>query len=260
MSLKSRVARRLQILLQGKIRSYNLAVSIVEEKYGLEIGGPSDVFQGWRTPSKQYKWLAPLPIYDRIARLDNCNFSSETLWSTHTAQYVFSPQRKPGETIIADGSELLTVASGTYDFVLSSHNLEHFANPVKALYEWRRVTRPKGGLIIVLPNYRRTFDHRRLPTPVSHMFEDYQNNVGENDDTHIPEVLGQHDISLDGTLRFHTVDELRQRCRDNVTNRALHHHVFDENNSVELLTKVGVDVLSFEFALPYHIFIVGRWT
>jgi SAM-dependent methyltransferase len=258
-SIRGRVLRGLQLLLQGRLKSFKVALALVEDKYGLEIGGPSDVFQGWRSVSKKYRGLNPLPIYDRIAKLDNCNFSSKTLWSTHTAEYSYSPMKQPGYSIIADGSDLSTIASETYDFVLSSHNLEHFANPIKALYEWKRVTRRQGGLILVLPDYRRTFDHRRVPTSVEHMFDDYRRNVAENDETHIPEVLQLHDIALDGTLVSHSVEELVQRSRDNITNRALHHHVFDENNSVDLLAKVGLEVLSVESALPYHIFIIGRW-
>lgn len=181
------------------------------------------------------------------------------MWSTHADAYHFSRLRPPGKNIIADGSDISTVADHTYDFVLSSHNLEHFANPVKALLEWKRITRQQGALILVLPDYRRSFDHRRAPTPVSHMLEDYTKKTGEDDATHLPEVLRLHDIARDGTLQTHTLEELRARSMNNLSNRILHHHVFDENNSVELLAAVGLEVLAVEPALPYHIFIVSRW-
>jgi SAM-dependent methyltransferase len=191
--------------------------------------------------------------------LDNCNFSSTTSWGTHREEYDFSPVKAHGKVIIADGSALAPVADRSYDFVLSSHNLEHFANPVKALKEWQRVTRPGGALILVLPHYRMTFDHRRTPTSVDHMFEDYAMNVGEDDATHIPEVLRLHDRDLDGGLKTHSLDELAARSTDNLSNRCMHHHVFDEFNSVELLSRAGLTVLAAELALPYHIFILARW-
>ncbi|MGA7218560.1 MAG: methyltransferase domain-containing protein [Candidatus Sulfotelmatobacter sp.] len=258
-SLLHRSIAKFRLLSQGHLRCFRLALSLVEGKSGIEIGGPTDVFQSGRATLRSYGWRTPLPIYDRIGSLDNCNFSSQTMWSTHADAYHFSRLRPPGKNIIADGSDISTVADHTYDFVLSSHNLEHFANPVKALLEWKRITRQQGALILVLPDYRRSFDHRRAPTPVSHMLEDYTKKTGEDDATHLPEVLRLHDIARDGTLQTHTLEELRARSMNNLSNRILHHHVFDENNSVELLAAVGLEVLAVEPALPYHIFIVSRW-
>jgi len=206
-----------------------------------------------------YGFIKPLPIYDRVASLDNCNFSTTTIWGSHQEVYQFSPSKAPGKIIIADGSDISSVASSSYDFVLSSHNLEHFANPVKALKEWKRVTRPKGTLVLVLPHYERTFDHRRTPTTVDHMFEDYARDVGEDDTTHIDEVLQLHDLDLDGNLKKHTFEELQARSINNLSNRCLHHHVFDQFNSKDLLEKVGLEVLAVELSLPYHTFLIACW-
>jgi SAM-dependent methyltransferase len=258
-SLPQRAKRKVRLLIQGHLQCFRLALSLVGGKAGIEIGGPTDVFQEGKTTLRGYGLRTPLPIYDRVATLDNCNFSTETAWSTHREAYQFSSKRAPGRNIIAEGSALSSVAGGSYDFVLSSHNLEHFANPVKALMEWRRITRPNGALILVLPDYRRTFDHARTPTPVSHMMEDYERNVGEDDATHVQEVLLLHDLEMDGTLKTHTLEELRTRSMNNISNRCLHHHVFDEKNSAELLTRIGLDVLAVELALPYHIFFLSRW-
>jgi predicted SAM-dependent methyltransferase len=259
-SLPSRSRRKLRLLLQGRLRCFELARSLVEGKTGIEIGGPTDVFQNWRTIPRYYYGLnTPLPIYDRVGSLDNCNFSDQTMWSSHRETFEFSPRKAPGRSIIADGSALSSVEGKTYDFVLSSHNLEHFANPVKALLEWKRITRSRGGLILVIPDYRKTFDHRRKPTPVEHMMEDYSRNVGEEDSTHLEEVLQLHDIQMDGTLKTHTMEELRNRSVNNFSNRSMHHHVFDETNSAALLTGIGLEILAVELALPYHIFILSRW-
>ena len=259
-SFPRRVSRKLQLLFQGRLRCFELALSLVEGKIGIEIGGPTDVFRNWHEIPRYFYGLSPpLPIYDRVASLDNCNFSDQTMWSTHKERYHFSRRMKPGRNIIGEGSALSSVADGAYDFVLSSHNLEHFANPVKALMEWKRITRPNGALIVVLPDRHRTFDHRRPATPVAHMLEDYSRNTGEDDTTHLAEVLQFHDLEIDGTLKTHTLEELRARSINNFANRVMHHHVFDENNSGELLRKIGLDVLAIELALPHHIFILSRW-
>lgn len=258
-SIFARLKRRLQLLFQGRLKCFPLALSLTEGKAGIEIGGPTSIFQGWHVPSRYYGFLKPLPIYDRVRSLDNCSFSRTTMWATHQRVYLFSPRRAPGQIVIAEGSDLAAVPDNSYDFVLSSHNLEHFANPVKALKEWRRITKRNGALILVLPDCRRTFDHRRSPTPVEHMHEDYRRGVGEDDVTHIEEVLQLHDVDMDGTLETHTFEELKARSIDNVSNRSLHHHVFDESNSRQLLTEVGLEVLALERALPYHIVILARW-
>jgi len=260
LSLARRLANKWRLVSQGRLRCFDLALSLVDGKSGIEIGGPTDVFRPWHAiPRYYYGFSTPLPIYDRVGSLDNCNFSSQTMWATHDHAYQFSSRKAPGKVIIAEGSALSTVADGSYDFVLSSHNLEHFANPVKALKEWKRITRPRGALVLVLPDSRRTFDHRRTPTPVQHMLDDYTNQMGEDDLTHLEEVLQDHDVLLDGTLKTHTFEELRERSINNVRNRVMHHHVFDENNSAELLREVGVNVMAVERALPYHIFLLGRW-
>jgi hypothetical protein len=258
-SIPRRARKRLRTLLQGRARCFPVALSLVEGKRGLEIGGPTEAFRRWQKPSIYRGWRTPLPIYDRVGSLDNCVFSSDTLWAAHQENYQFSAHKSPGRTIIAEGSALSSISNHTYEFVLSSHNLEHFANPVKALKEWQRITQPNGALVLVLPDYRKTFDHRRTPTPVDHMLEDYMKNVGEEDATHVPEVLQLHDLSWDDGLNTRTIEALRVRSTNNLANRCLHHHVFDEVNSADLLTRVGLEILAIELALPCHIFILSRW-
>lgn len=246
-SIFDQTVRRVQVLLQGRLSCFDLAVSLVKDKCGLEIGGPSSVFQ---------KWYRPLPIYDRIASLDNCDISQITTWTSHSEAYAFSSHKASGKNIFCDGSDLRDIGNDSYDFIISSHNLEHFANPVKALKEWSRITRAGGSLILVLPNYAKTFDHKREPTLVKHMFEDFYLDTKEDDLTHLPEILQLHDLSMDEPAG--SLEEFHQRSLNNFANRCLHHHVFDEKNSKELLTEAGMEVIAVEMALPFHIFLLAR--
>jgi len=236
-----------RMLTEGRLDCFASILPYVYNKKGLEIGGPSEVFK---------RWHSPLPIYSRVASLDNCDISRNTVWAAHSDTYKFSPSKAPGKTIFCDGSNLSSVADQTYDFILSSHNLEHFANPIKALREWKRVTRPEGALILVLPHYAKTFDHRRTPTSVEHMVADYEGNTQEDDLTHLPEILQAHDLSRDPAAG--SIEEFRRRSLDNLTNRCLHHHVFDENNSRGLLTASGMTVLATQLAFPFHICLLAR--
>jgi SAM-dependent methyltransferase len=238
---------RARVLFQGRLSCFNLALSLVKDRAGLEIGGPSAVFR---------EWYRPLPIYKEVAALDNCDISRKTAWASHSNAYAFSSRKAAGKNIFCDGSALSVVGDNSYDFILSSHNLEHFANPVKALREWQRITKPGGGLVLVLPNYAKTFDHRRDPTAVSHMLEDFDRDTQEDDFTHLPEILSKHDLNMDPPAG--SAEEFRERSLNNFTNRCLHHHVFNECNSRELLTQIGMDILAVETALPFHIFLLAR--
>jgi SAM-dependent methyltransferase len=220
---------------------------LVENKKGLEIGGPSSVFQ----PGAQ-----PLPIYPLVGSLDNCDFSRATTWASHGDDYVFSPAKPPGKSIFRDATDLTSIADHSYDFILSSHNLEHFANPVKAIEEWKRVIRPSGSMIVVLPNYSKTFDHRRTPTSVDHIFEDFAKDTQEDDLTHLPEILEKHDLTRDPGAG--SAEDFRRRSLANFENRCLHQHVFDKENSRELLSRSGMDVVAVDLARPFHILLVAR--
>jgi ubiquinone/menaquinone biosynthesis C-methylase UbiE len=150
-----------------------------------------------------------------------------------------------------------SIANNSYDFVLSCHNLEHFANPIKALKEWGRVARPGGTLVMVLPYYSKTFDHRRSPTQLAHLISDFEHNTQEDDLTHLPEILQLHDLRRDPFAG--SVEQFRERSLKNIENRCLHHHVFDERNSGELLRYLGMHIVAIEQAYPFHLFIVANF-
>ena len=242
-----RIERHIKVTKAGHLKSFKLFLPYVQGKVGLEIGGPSDVFRTGEA----------LPVYEYASRIDNCDFSSATVWAKHTRAFYFNPSKPPGKTLVSEGSALDEVGDSTYDFVLSSHNLEHFANPVKALKEWQRVMKPGGALILALPYFKDIFDHLRRPTGVKHMLDDYEKNTSENDLTHLPEILEKHDLTKD--LPAGSLEEFRKRSLDNFSNRCLHHHVFDKQNSRELLAAVGFEVLSIETVLSPHILILSRF-
>jgi ubiquinone/menaquinone biosynthesis C-methylase UbiE len=240
-----RLDRLLKLTREGRLKNFELYLPSIQGKKGLEIGGPSDVFRKGNA----------LPVYEEAERVDNVDFSQTTVWAKHSAVFTFDPEKPAGSTFFCEGSALNDVSDSSYDFVLSSHNLEHFANPIKALKEWQRVLKLGGAIVLVLPYYRHTFDHRRQPTSVNHLFDDFEQDVGEDDLTHLPEILEKHDLRKD--IAAGSKDDFRKRSLNNFSNRCLHHHVFDERNSRELLCRVGFDVLSLEVLSP-HICILAR--
>jgi SAM-dependent methyltransferase len=214
-------------------------------KKGIEIGGPSSFF------SKE------VPIYKNLGELDGCNFSTSTVWEGNIQEgenYNFFENRK-GYQFICEASELSSIPSEKYDFLISSHCLEHCANPLKAIREWLRVIKKGGVMLLILPDRRYTFDHSRLVTSFGHLEEDFSNDVDERDLTHIAEILELHDLNMD--LSAGTKEQFESRSKDNYKNRCLHHHVFD----LRLLKKIyhynNIKIIDTTLLRPYHQIILG---
>ena len=217
-------------------------------KSGLEIGGPSDIFGD----------AGLLPIYRALATLDNCLYSTQTIWTGNvqaTDGFHYHPHKPAGAQIIREATELTAIDDSSYGCVLASHCLEHVANPLRALAEWKRVLVPDGLLLLVLPHRDGTFDWQRPTTHLSHMVEDFQDCVGEDDLTHLPEILALHDLGRDKAAG--SKQQFEQRSLQNRHNRALHHHVFDTWTAAALVDRAAFQLLRVDVAKPYHIIILA---
>jgi SAM-dependent methyltransferase len=217
---------------------------------GLEIGGPSSNFRD-----------GVLPVYPFIGELDGCNFAAETIWEGRLEEgrtFRYHPEREAGAQHICDATDLSRIAGGTYDFVLSSHALEHIANPVKALKEWLRVLKDGGRLLLMLPHRDGDGVNEQLRplTSLEHLAQDYERGVTERDDTHIPGLLKWLDERADAPPQ--EIAFYRKNLENFYDNRALHHHVFDTRLAAGLADFAGLRILSLEAMLPCHIVIYAE--
>jgi SAM-dependent methyltransferase len=216
---------------------------------GLEIGGPSSLFDS--------KGL--MPIYKIASNIDNVTFGTETKWEGELKpgrNYCFHKLKRPGYQYILEGNELSGLVSETYDFVISSHMLEHTSNPIKALKEWDRVLKTSGKLLLILPHRDGTFDHLRPITKLSHMVEDFNTNVDENDQTHFEEILKLHDLRRDYAQKSRV--DFEEWILNNHSNRGAHHHVFDSFSAAELIDCSGFKIIAIEAIKPHHIFLLSE--
>lgn len=76
--------------------------------------------------------------------------------------------------VISPGDQL-AFADNTWDFVISSHVIEHFYDPIRTLKEWMRVTKPGGYVYIIVPHKERTFDKERPRTPLAEIVDRHLN-------------------------------------------------------------------------------------
>ena len=129
-----------------KARPSALATKYLEKLHGVEIGASTQNSFG-------------------LKRSINVDFSDAP------GEYWQSKDCVPAVINIVANGDNLPFKDGTLDYVLSSHVMEHFFDPVKALKEWHRVTRPGGYIFIIAPHMDRTFDRHREPTPVAELLE-----------------------------------------------------------------------------------------
>ena len=123
-----------------------LATKLLENLHGIEIGA-----------STQNSF--------RLKRSINVDFSDEQggLWQDKRCE--------PATVNIVALGDDLPFKDNTLDYVLSSHVIEHFFDPVKALREWNRVVKPGGYIYIIAPHKDRTFDNPREVTPVKELLD-----------------------------------------------------------------------------------------
>lgn len=220
----------------------------LKNKTGLEIGGPSRIFS--------LKGFFPVYLYAK--QIDGVNFSNETVWEGkleegNTYNYY---EEKTGHQFILEASELSQVTDNCYDFLLSSHSLEHIANPIKALKEWHRVVKPEGTIVLVLPDKDHTFDHNRPYTEFDHLLEDFEKDTQEDDTTHFEEILQLHDLEKEGNQS--SKEEFKERMKKNSQNRTMHHHVFNFDVLEMLLLQCGFKPFYKQKVSPFHLVILAR--
>lgn len=230
---------------QPKKRSLIREAYKLRGKIGIEIGGPTSFF-GLK---------GGFPVYLFAKRIDGVNYSNETVWEGKIQQgnnYRYY-KNKTGYQYITEATDLQDILSNNYDFVLSSHSLEHVANPVKALKEWFRVLKDRGELILILPDKNYTFDHRRNYTTYEHLVSDYINNTTEHDTTHFGEILQTHDEEK-SKVKY---DDCKLMLSNNFVQRCAHHHVFSLEVTKQILEYAGYKVQSQSRVPPFHMITIA---
>jgi SAM-dependent methyltransferase len=228
---------------------FSICEKLLVNKVGLEIGGLSSIFQD----------KGIFPIYSIVHQLDNCNFSASTTWEGQIAEgqnFNFNQEKSFGFQYISEATDLYKIDSTKYDFLLSSHMLEHTANPLKALNEWTRVLKDDGILVLILPHKDGTFDNQRPVTSLEHILEDFDSGTKEDDLTHLPEILELHNLNRDPEAG--DLESFKERSKSNFDNRCLHHHVFDTNLVAQILDHQLLMIHAIEPVMPCHIIAIAQ--
>jgi len=231
---------------ENAVRIYRI-VKLFSGKNGIEIGGPSSIFNH----------IKKIPVYMLMENCDGVNFSQDTVWTGNIdleEGYIIDNKIR-GKQFIADATDLSAFPAENYDFVLSSNNIEHIANPLKAFEEWLRILKRGGLLLVIAPRKELNFDHKRSVVKFEHLLDDYNNGITEEDLTHLDEILELHDLQKDKAAG--TLEQFKERSLKNFENRCLHHHVFDSAVLRSIYSYFGLDVID-TIQLDSDYIIVGR--
>lgn len=142
---------------------------------------------------------------------------------------------------------------GSFDYLLSSHCLEHHPDTIRTLNEWGRVLRPGGILFLILPHADRTFDRHREKTTLDHHLQDFATLEGGEDRSHIAEAEA-------GMRKLEDLEEMEAIHRQawgadfwdwdhRFANDAFHYHVWTQDEIVRLLQHLKFRILFVEEAV-----------
>src|SRR5579872_5561756 len=129
--LGDKLTRRLKRPFVHRVSFAAVCRRTLRGSHALEIGGPSEAFGD----------LGCIPVYDVLKTVDNCLYAGDTIWTGEVKSsegFIYSTSKPSGRQFICEATDL-HLADTSYDCLLASHCLEHVANPIRALREWRRI-------------------------------------------------------------------------------------------------------------------------
>lgn len=147
-------------------------------------------------------------------------------------------------------ADRIPVADGTFDYVFSSHCLEHMPNTIRVLQEWIRVLRPAGVIFLVLPHGDRTLDRCRKKTTLEHHLRDLT-AVGDAsfDPSHFEEMQQGWTAEAGDQFAQRQADYEREwgapiwDFEFRIRNDILHYHVWTQHEMVVLLQHLNLKIM-----------------
>lgn len=200
----------------------------------LEIGGPSPMF----------KTGNDLALYDVI--------SPDFLIEKTSAEQGFGQDLVTNNKIYYGdcvNKQIWELIDKQYELILSSHVLEHIANPIKFLK--LAYDKTSKYILTIVPDPRYMWDSSRPITTIEHLVQDFNNDTDENDITHLYESY------IPGHPWYKHIEH-EHKFFDNGKYRVLHHHTFSKESLTYVHEKVGFKSITIFCMGPHHLIYFGR--
>ncbi len=146
--------------LSKKVKESALAHHYLDKLNGIEIGASSQNSFGLDRNGGAY------------ATID---------FDAHQGAEWQDPEFDPINVNIVSSGDDLPFKNDRLDYVLSSHVIEHFFDPIKALKEWIRVLKTGGYIFIIVPHKERTFDGNRKLTSLDELINRHDSTLNISD-------------------------------------------------------------------------------
>lgn len=200
-----------------------------------EFGGKSSLFEN------------EVSVYKLFKDIDGYNIFENNYW-----------QKEFKDTYIGQGKQfncdVVNIKTDKkYDLILNSHVIEHIANPLKAIRNWARILNKNGKILSIVPDKSMMFDCKRPITKFDHLLNDFFNNIGEDDTTHIKEA-----ISLFVNNGGYDYDNYIKSSKNNLKYRAIHHHCFD-NDLVKKMFEFLYFKVIYQEQKGMHIITIAQY-
>jgi SAM-dependent methyltransferase len=142
---------------------------------------------------------------------------------------------------IVSSGDNLPFKDNSLDYVISSHVIEHFFDPVSAIQEWIRVIHKGGFVVIIAPQKERTFDRLRPLTSLQEITDRHSGKLSINDYSVLLENSGYHTEAgfvLDKEYQVINKGKGNLKADD-------HHHwsVFTLDNFTEMCNKWNFNII-----------------
>lgn len=179
-----------------KFKESVLAHQLLDGLQGIEIGGS-----------------AHNPFGLNTVNVDRYPGTADTVFKR--AEFDLCGEMLPVD-VVAFGDNL-PFEDKSYDFIVSSHVIEHFYDPIATLAEWARVARKY--IYIICPHKERTTDQHKPITTTCELEARHQNPKAEYQDKHwnIWDTQSFVDFVTHLGYRVHTVQDIDDKVGNGFT-------------------------------------------
>ncbi len=160
--------------------------------------------------------------------------------------------------IVSDAETLNSIENNSFDYIIASHVLEHFENPILAIKNFYRVLKSGGIAYIIVPDKNFCFDKNRELTKLDDIISDYENGGKNSRKEHYKDWLINVENISDEAEILRKIDEMDK------ANFNIHFHVWDNNSFLKFLVSIfekysiNFEILHYEFNYSEIIVILKK--